>query len=195
MRLGDPVAERVRAVRTVAPHFSVVLDANERFYDVERALEVARTLDPFGPVILESPIPQDRLDWYVELRRKTGHQIALHLTNLPHLQQALALDAAEHYNLLGTLSEFVAWARLAQATGCKTWRGTGMDLGVRDMSSVHAAAAAGCTLPSDIIGSLFREDDLIVEPLRIEAGFARVPDAPGLGVELDLAGVERYRVG
>jgi L-alanine-DL-glutamate epimerase-like enolase superfamily enzyme len=69
-----------------------------------------------------------------------------------------------------------------------------MDLGIRDMSSVHAAAAAGCTLPSDIIGAVLREDDLIVEPIHIENGFAHPPTKPGLGVELDLDAVEHYRV-
>jgi muconate cycloisomerase len=69
-----------------------------------------------------------------------------------------------------------------------------MDLGIRDMSSVHAAVAAGCALPCDIIGNVLREDDLIVEPIRIVDGFAYPPDAPGLGVELDMAAVERYRV-
>ena len=62
------------------------------------------------------------------------------------------------------------------------------------MSSVHAAAAAGCQLPSDIIGNLFREDDLIVRPIEFVDGAAIVPDAPGLGVELDREAVERYRV-
>ena len=46
---------------------------------------------------------------------------------------------------------------MAHTAGCKTWRGTGMDFGIRDMSSVHAAAAAGCALPCDIIGHLMRE--------------------------------------
>ena len=69
-----------------------------------------------------------------------------------------------------------------------------MDLGVRDMSSVHAAAVAGCELPCDIIGTLLREDDLIVNPIRFEDGSLLVPDAPGLGVELDRDALERYRV-
>jgi muconate cycloisomerase len=69
-----------------------------------------------------------------------------------------------------------------------------MDLGIRDMSSVHAAAAAGCRIPSDIIGHLLREDDLIVEPIRFEDGALVVPETPGLGVELDRAALEKYRV-
>ena len=60
---------------------------------------------------------------------------------------------------------------------------------------VHACAAArSCTLASDIIGNVLREDDLIVEPLRIERGYAVVPQQPGLGVQLDMAALEHYRV-
>lgn len=191
---GDPIAERVAAVRAVAPDFTIVLDPNERFYDVERTLQVARTLEPFDRILLESPAPQGRLDWYVELRAKLRHELALHLTSLPELLAALKVDAADHYNLLGSIREFVDWAMVAHTAGCRTWRGTGMDLGVRDMSSVHAALAAGCALPCDIIGNVFREDDLIRTPIRIEEGYAYPPDAPGLGVELDMAAVEAYRV-
>ncbi len=193
-KYGDPISERVRAVREGAPGFSVVLDPNERLHDVERAMEVSSSLDPIGNVLLEDPIPKDRLEDYVEFRGKTRHQVALHLSSLPNLLAGLKMDAAHHYNLLGTVREFVDWARVAHTAGCKTWRGTGMDLGVRDMSSVHAAAAAGCELPCDIIGNVFREDDLIVQPIAIDNGFAAVPDSPGLGVELDVDAVEKYAI-
>jgi muconate cycloisomerase len=192
-KLGDPIVERVRAVRQVAPHFSIVLDPNERFENPAGAVAVSESLKDFDRVAFESPMPQDRLDWYTMLRRKIPQPIALHLTSLQELIAALRTDAADYYNLLGPLKEFTEWAKLAQAAGCPAWRGTGMDLGIRDMSSVHAAAAAGCQLPSDIIGNVFREDDLIVEPIRIENGAAIVPDKPGLGVELDREALERYR--
>ena len=79
--------------------------------------------------------------------------------------------------------------------GVPVWHGSGVDLGILDMSYVHACAAApAATLPSDIVGNFLREDDLIVEPIRIEGGYAYVPDRPGLGVELDEAAVNRYAV-
>lgn len=192
--LGDPVAERVAAVREAAPDFSIVLDPNERFEDLEGARRIGRELERFERVVFESPMPQERLDWYVALRRQIPQRIALHLTSLGQLLPALRAEAADYYNLLGPLKEFGEWARLAQAAGCPTWRGTGMDLGIRDMSSVHAAAAAGCALPSDIIGHLFREDDLLAEPIPFREGALLVPDAPGLGITLDREALERYRV-
>ena len=145
--LGDPIAERVRAVRDVAPHFSIVLDPNERFVNPAGAMQVARSLEAFDRVTLESPVPQHRLDWYVLLRSKLRLPIALHLTSLRELLGALRLDAADSYNLLGPLVEFSQWARLAQVAGCPTWRGTGMDLGIRDASSVHAAASGRLSTP------------------------------------------------
>jgi D-galactarolactone cycloisomerase len=39
-------------------------------------------------------------------------------------------------------------------------------------------------------------DELLKEPLRLEKdGTVRPPERPGLGIELDHAAVERYRVG
>ena len=49
-------------------------------------------------------------------------------------------------------------------------------------------------LPCDIIGPLFYEDDILVEPLPIKAGERACTTTPGLGVELDEAKVARYRV-
>jgi L-alanine-DL-glutamate epimerase-like enolase superfamily enzyme len=192
--LGDPIKERVAAVRSAAPHFSVVLDPNERFESIDGAVRVSKDLEKFDRVTFESPVSQKRLDWYVELRKRVPQKIALHLTSWGELLPALRATAADYYNLLGPLAEFTNWARLAQAAGYPTWRGTGMDLGIRDVSSLHAAAAAGCELPSDIIGYLLREDDLILEAPTLQDGCLVVPDAPGLGVELDRAALDRYAV-
>ena len=191
-KFGDPIAERVRAVREANPDFSIVLDPNERFYNLDNAVEIATALDPYGPVLLEDPLPKNDLDCYSALKGLINHPIALHLSELPQLLGGLKANAAQHYNLLGTIREFVDWAKIAHTAGSKTWRGTGMDLGIRDMSSIHAAAAAGCELPCDIIGNVFREDDLIISPIEINNGYATIPDSPGLGVELDMNAVERY---
>jgi len=192
-KLGDPIAQRVRAVRDVAPEFTIVLDPNERFEDIEGTIAVSKSLEGFDRVTFESPVPQHRLDWYVELRKNIPQKIALHLNCLGDLMAALRKDAADYYNLLGPLKEFTEWARMTRTAGYPTWRGTGMDLGVRDMSSVHAAAAAGCELPCDIIGHLFREDDLIMRPIEMANGALVVPNAPGLGIELDADALEKYR--
>ena len=196
-RPGDPStpAERVEAAKDVAPTIPLVLDFNDSLPTLADAVKVGKSLEKFNNVMLESPMPQGRLDWYVLLRSKIAVPIALHLTSFGQLLPALRMDACDYYNLLGPLREFTEWAKLTRAAGCPTWRGTGGDLGVRDMSSVHCAAAAGCELHCDILGSSFlREDDLIVDGIEYEQGAAVVPDKPGLGVELDRKALEKYRV-
>ena len=73
------------------------------------------------------------------------------------------------------------------------WHGSGHELGILDAAMMHScAAAANCTLPSDIL-SHQRVDDLIVEPIDIRDSYALVSARPGLGVDLDDDAVRRYR--
>ena len=37
-------------------------------------------------------------------------------------------------------------------------------------------------------------DDLLVNPLTIQGGYARVPDGPGLGIEIDEDALTRYKM-
>jgi len=65
------------------------------------------------------------------------------------------------------------------------WHGSGNDMGIVDASYLHScAAAANCTIPSDILGFL-REDAMVIEPVELRDSYDIVSDKPGLGVELD----------
>ena len=76
------------------------------------------------------------------------------------------------------------------------WHGSEVDLGILEAGYVHAAASApACRWPSDIFGRLIREHDLLAEPLSFEGKYVKVPEGPGLGVELDRRALERYRCG
>ena len=47
--------------------------------------------------------------------------------------------------------------------------------------------------PGDFIGPLYHEADMLRTPLTLGPAAARVPDGPGLGVELDEGQLEQYR--
>ena len=73
------------------------------------------------------------------------------------------------------------------------WHSSSCDLGIYDAAYTHSCAAApNCTLPSDILGYL-RKDDLVVTPIEIKDSYAIVPQTPGLGVELDEEAAKKYR--
>jgi D-galactarolactone cycloisomerase len=65
------------------------------------------------------------------------------------------------------------------------------------VASLHFAAAVpnALLLEWDQNPNALR-DELLKEPLRLEGdGTVKPPERPGLGIELDRAAVERYRIG
>lgn len=194
-KLEQQPADRVRAIKEIAPHWTITLDPNERFYRPSGAMELARQLRDYDGLLFESPFPQRRLDWYQRMRDTIGVPLAMHLGTIEQLIPALEMGCADVYNLNGSPTEFVISTRAAHAAGCPVWHGSGNDIGIRDASFVHACAATPAELwPSDILGHWLREDDLLEEPLEIVDGHIAVSDQPGLGVELDVAACEKYRV-
>ena len=197
--LEDPNVERLQAVAdAVGMDFRVTVDPNTRFYLPCHAVGLADALGPLRQIVavFEDPVPKDNLDWYVLLRQKLQVPVALHLGSGRAVLNAVKREAVDLLNISpGSMVEFVKQCFIAEQAGIPVWHGSGVDLGILDMSYVHACAAApAATLPSDIVGNFMRADDLIVEPISIEDGYAAVPLKPGLGVELDEDAVARYAV-
>jgi muconate cycloisomerase len=196
--IDDPWEERMQAILDAAgPDFKVTIDPNERFYRPVEAIALARRLARYPNIAMyESPVPQHNLEWYRQIRAAIDIPLALHLGDAQSVVQAVAAEACDYYNLGGGMVDFVRTASIVGAAGTLCWHGSGVDLGILEHAMLHAAVCArSCALPSDLVGSWVREDDLIVEPIQFDHGYALVPDAPGLGCELDLEAVERYAVG
>ena len=89
-------------------------------------------------------------------------------------------------------------AALASAANLSCTIGSNLELGVGSAAMVHLAMATASIdaehFPCDIAGPMFYEDDIVKEPLPISPGKAMPNEKPGLGVELDDAKLERYRV-
>lgn len=193
--LEDPMVERVKAIAEAAPEMKITIDPNCRFYRPAAALELARELEGYNIEVFEDPTPKEDLEWYVFMRREMKIPLALHLGSPRAVIDAIRKDCVDCFNLGGSMVGFVELAYIAEAAEKPVWHGSGVDLGILDMSYVHACAAAkACTMASDIIGNFFREDDLIVDPIQFEEGYAIVPQTPGLGVTLDEDAIQKYKV-
>ena len=201
--LDDDVVAWAAAIRSVCgDRIEVVLDPNERFEEMRHAVRIARALEEIGNVAaLEDPLPRWDLDAYAELRRRTTVPIAVHvalgyseLGQAPHdVLRAWRAGAADVFNFSGGMSDFRRLATCADVVGMPYWHGSEIDCGVLEAAAVHAAAASpGCTLPSDLFGTRVREHDLLSRPLHFHDDVVDVPDAPGLGVDLDFEAVSKY---
>jgi len=70
----------------------------------------------------------------------------------------------------------------------------GPSLGIATAAMLQLAAATVAFSGSNECGHHQLHDDLLTEPLEIVDGMIAVPQAPGLGIEVDRAKVERYQV-
>ena len=84
---------------------------------------------------------------------------------------------------------------LCQAKRIRPMSGSQGDSGIGVLASVHFCVAHRATQvrPGELCFQLNLADDLLAEPIRIDAGRVRAPAVPGLGVSLDPGKLAHYR--
>ncbi|MEW6752227.1 MAG: enolase C-terminal domain-like protein [Candidatus Latescibacterota bacterium] len=68
-----------------------------------------------------------------------------------------------------------------------------VDDGVPQETAAHLMASIPNAAPMEFVTGISWRDEILTQPLRVEAGMLLLPDAPGLGIELDMDGVEKHR--
>jgi L-alanine-DL-glutamate epimerase-like enolase superfamily enzyme len=167
---------------------------------------LASALAELGVAWLEEPLPREDVAGLVRLRTDSGVPIAGgELARTPaELDACLAAGALDVYQpdavlAIGTLRAREVAERV-HAEGLSftphTWTN-----GIGLLANLHLAAGVGggpyLEFPYDPPAwTPERRDFMLAEPVRTDAdGFLRVPDRPGLGIELDEDAVERFSVG
>lgn len=178
----------------------ILLDPNQRWTDVDTTLRLMEGVENDIMLGLEDPILHADVAGFKYLRETLGIPMYRHIS-LPYTQDIrdmiafVRADAVDGYNFNGSAYNCVLLAEIAHLEGKACWRGSEVDLGISETMGLHIAAASiNCTIPSDLFGELVREDDLIVTPIQFENGAALVPQGAGLGIELDRAALEKYKV-
>ena len=176
----------------------IMVDANQAWSADEAAPRIAELMS-YAPHWIEEPIAADEsLQTWKQLFDKTRAPLAAGENIRGEADFAAALDAG-HLRFVqpdvgkwGGLTGCGAVARRAVARGiafCPHWLAGGVGLA----ASMHLLAAVG--------GEGFAEVDANPNPLRTEVfplqirdGAVTLSDAPGLGIEPDLARLQRYVV-
>ncbi|MEE8515986.1 MAG: mandelate racemase/muconate lactonizing enzyme family protein [Alphaproteobacteria bacterium] len=200
IKLHERTVEAVAAAReAIGPDIELMVDTNCH-WTVDEAITMAGRMKPYDLTWLEEPVtPPDDYEAMARVRREGGVPIAAgeNLGN-PNDVRCMALAGAvdivqPSVVKLGGISDVwktIAFAR-AQAIRCvphSPFIGPGL------AATIHLIAAMAEDTPCE-----HRFCDLEANPLgdacEAEDGQLRVPQGPGLGVEIDLAVVERYRAG
>lgn len=174
-------------------------------WSYETARWMARELGQMGVAWLEEPLPRFDFDNIARLSAEADIPIAGGEANAG-LHEFKWLIERRCYDILqpdATLSEGIFQLRkiagMAEAFGLQfvphTWAdGVGMAANLQLAASVPNCGwlEFPCDPPNFTMEAF---QALLVEPLRVDPdGCVRVPEGPGLGVELDREAVERFRV-
>jgi L-alanine-DL-glutamate epimerase-like enolase superfamily enzyme len=205
----------VRAVReAVGDRLEIMVDANQGWrmpgdreprWDVATAAQCAQALEELGVYWLEEPLRTDDADGYAALRRRTSVRLAAgELVRQQHEARDLVvrgqIDVIQADVLfVGGIGGCRRIAALADLHG-RAWSPHTWSNGLGFLANLHAAIAFSpvpfVEVPYDPPAwSPERRDWLLREPTTIAAdGTIAPPPGPGLGADVDLDELERWRV-
>ncbi|QDV35804.1 mandelate racemase/muconate lactonizing enzyme family protein [Tautonia plasticadhaerens] len=191
----------VRGVRdAVGDRLELRIDPNTG-YSPEACEQLAKDLEPYRLQYLEQPMGEDLIDESARIRGLTSTPLALNesVTTPERVREILDKEAADVL-LPDTYQCGGVWAtkrvaEVAASAGVPCVVHCAHDLGPKTAAMLHLAAgtpnfplANDCTYYGLV-------EDVLVRPLEIRAGRMAVPQAPGLGIEVDPEKVRKYRVG
>ncbi|MFE7505415.1 mandelate racemase/muconate lactonizing enzyme family protein [Promicromonospora sp. NPDC057488] len=204
-------ARRVAAVReALGDDFSLLADANHA-YTSSSAVAMGRVLEDAGFEFFEEPVPPEDRAGYARVRAAIDVPVAGGEAEYTRFgfRDFIADGCVDIVQpdicVAGGISEVQRIASLASAYNLRTvphvW-GSGVALS----AGLHVCAALPLTpfafravpLQNEPVIEFDRtpnplRDDLLVEPFMLTDGHVAVPTGPGLGIEVDLDVVERYR--
>ncbi len=189
----DPLEQAAAMCAVVPREYRFWADANAHWGSPSRALHFINGLaQHHNYFAVESPVQYRNVDSFRQLKGKSPLKIAEHMGEDPMVFIREGLLQA--FVIGGPLGRTMAKrALMAEATGVPLWVEYGTQSGIAQVYQAQQAAAyPGIEYCISVTHCL--ADDLVVEPFRVESGYYTVPAVPGLGVTLDMAAVEKFRV-
>ncbi|WP_420227374.1 mandelate racemase/muconate lactonizing enzyme family protein [Pigmentiphaga litoralis] len=200
--------DRVAAVRdAIGNDIQLMVDANHCF-TVPQAINLGRELEKLGVHWFEEPISPEDLDGYVEVSRKLDMAVAggeneFTKFSFRRILEKRAMDIVQpDVCAAGGITECKKIAALAQAQAIQcvphAW-GTAIGLA----ATMHFLASLPNTPPCLVPQPPMLEYEQTFNPFRDElssttlthvGGIVHVPTGPGLGIEIDRAVLDKYRV-
>lgn len=192
----DPVAQAAAICAVIPKDMKVWVDANASWATVEKSIAVTKELAKFPNYFaIESPIPRTDVDGYRRMRGKLALPVAEHVDNIDldlwtreKLIQAWISGAPKLGRYIPDL------AAKSEAAKCPIWIEHSIDNGIAQVFQAHQCAAYPALQYSIAICHVL-EDDCMAEPFTVKNGQYTIPKGPGLGVTLDDAAIDKYRIG
>lgn len=204
--------EIVRRVReAVGEDVDLCVDANQGYATPGEAVQVIKAMEPCHLKYAEQPV--EGIERMAEVARAVDTPVmadesAWSARDVLEIAERRAADIISLYTTKpGGLYRALEVAAVARAAGLPCNVNGSVETGVGNLANLHLAAAApsvtlSCVVPVSTpaeaqrgqIAGIYYKDDLIRAPFAFADGAVRVPEGPGMGIEVDEEKVERYRV-
>ena len=183
---GDPELEiaTVRALReALGPRAMIRLDSNMQ-WSLTTARYVLRGIEPFNIRNYEDPVAT-----FEEMAALRQHSSIPFSSHVPDIRRAVALGVPDsfvtNFAVLGGINRAIRFIGACEAMGVGFWCYSG-DAGICTAAYLHVTAAMPALYePSQSLLRWQVGDVIQGGPFRPENNVVRVPEGPGLGVDLD----------
>ena len=204
--------EMVRTIReTVGDGVDLCVDANEGYRTAGEAIMTVRAMENYRLKYVEQPVMG--IERIAEVARAIDPPVmadesAWNAHDVIQISEARAAEIVSIYTTKpGGLYKAMEVAAVCRAAGIICNVNGSVETGVGNLANIHLAAAApaatlSCVVPVSTpaewqtgqVGGIYYRDDLIAAPMRLVDGAIEVPTGPGMGIDVDLAKIEKYRV-
>jgi L-alanine-DL-glutamate epimerase-like enolase superfamily enzyme len=197
----DKDRDRVAAVReAVGSAMQLRMDANTQ-YDADSALALCREVKQFDMQLFEQPVPKDDLAGMARVRREGGIAVMADESISDHdsLIRVIKADCADFVKFgikqAGGILRAAKMLATAEAAAIPVVLGHGFGLDPSTMAEIMLGATSRNVVPGlECVGPLKVTDTVATNLLDIAAGSIVLPHGPGLGITLDDAKLEQYRL-
>jgi muconate cycloisomerase len=202
----------VKAIReAVGPGINLCVDANEGYATPGQAIQTVRSMESCNLVYVEQPVMGIERIARVAAAIDAPVMADESAWNAHDVVQIIEQKAAQIVSIYttkpGGLYRAMQVSAICEAAGIVCNVNGSVELGVGNLANVHLAAAAPAATLSNVIpvsmpaehikgriGGIYYADDILAEPMVFQDGGIRVPTAPGMGIAVDEAKIEKYSV-
>jgi len=189
----------LREIRHHFPSLDIMADANSAY--TLRDAPHLKQFDDLQLLMIEQPLAHDDLIDHAKLQQQIKTPICLDesIHSIEDVRQALALRSCQIINVkigrVGGLTEAKRIHDLCKEHNIPVWCGGMLESGVGRAHNIALSTLPQFVLPGDIAGSAhYWKKDIIMPEVVVEDGEIFVPDAAGIGVNIDKAALEQFTV-
>jgi muconate cycloisomerase len=202
----------VDAVREVAGEaVEICVDANEGYKTPGEAVQTVRRMEKNRLKYVEQPVMG--IERIAEVGRRIDAPVmadesAWNAHDAVQIIQSGGIQIVSIYTTKsGGLYKAMEVGAVCRAAGIICNVNGSIETGVGNLANVQLAAASpavtlSCVIPVSTpaeaqhgqVGGIYYKDDLLAEPMQFVDGAIVVPAGPGMGIEVDLGKIEKYRV-